>query len=219
VPDADVRASGIRSSADGCRFTLSLGTQDAEVALPVVGTHQAHNALAAAAVGYVLRLSLDEIARGLAHAPVAKMRQELLTVDDVLIIDDSYNASPQSMATAFEVLRQVGGRRRRVLVLGEMLELGPDAPAFHREAGDLAAALKPALLIAVGPNARWYLEGAGRAALPAETTAWASTADEAIPIVREFVRPGDVVLVKGSRGIVLEHVVSALRQDGVAGRL
>ncbi len=215
--DADVRAARIRSSAGGCRFTLLVGTQDREVALPVVGAHQARNALAAAAVAYVLGLSLDEIARGLARAPVSKMRQELLTVDDILIVDDSYNASPQSMATAFEVLRQVGGRRRRVLVLGEMLELGPDAPAFHREAGDLAAALKPALLVVVGPNARWYLEGAGRAALPAETTAWAATADAAIPIVRESVKPGDVVLVKGSRGIAMEHVVAALRQDRVAG--
>lgn len=216
--DADVRAARIRSSADGCRFTLLVGTHDREIALPVVGAHQAYNALAAAAVGHVMGLSLEEIGRGLARAPAAKMRQEFLMVDDVLIIDDSYNAGPQSMATAFEVLRQVGGDRRRVLVLGEMLELGPAAPAFHREAGDMAAALSPALLVVVGPNARWYLEGTGRAALPAETTAWAATSHEAIPIVREFVKPGDVVLVKGSRGIAMEHVVSALRQDRVTGR-
>jgi UDP-N-acetylmuramoyl-tripeptide--D-alanyl-D-alanine ligase len=217
VPDADVRATEISSSAAGCRFTLHLDRETAPARLPLVGLHQVRNALVAAAVGRALGLSLDEIVTGLARARGAKMRQEIVTADDVIIIDDSYNASPQSMAAAFDVLRQVGGARRRILALGEMRELGPASPAFHRHIGAQAAALAPALLVAVGEGARAYLDGAVAAGLPSGAAVWVASAQEAIPIVRGAIRSGDAVLVKGSRAVEMEHVVMALKARAVAG--
>ncbi|MDR7545308.1 MAG: UDP-N-acetylmuramoyl-tripeptide--D-alanyl-D-alanine ligase [Armatimonadota bacterium] len=219
VPEADVRATEVRSSAEGCRFTLHVDREAAPARLPLVGLHQVRNALVAAAVGRALGLSLDEIVAGLARARVAKMRGEILTADDVILIDDSYNASPQSMAAAFEVLRQVGGARRRILALGEMRELGPASPAFHRQVGAQAAALAPALLVAVGEGARAYLDGAQAAGLSARAVVWVASAQEAIPIVRAAIRSGDVVLVKGSRAVEMEHVVGALRAREVTGGL
>jgi UDP-N-acetylmuramoyl-tripeptide--D-alanyl-D-alanine ligase len=211
APTADVRATQIRSSATGCRFVLHLGPQSGRISLPVVGAHQARNALVAAAVGQALGLSLEEIGRGLSRAPVAKMRQEISEVAGVLLVDDSYNASPQSMAATFDVLRQVGGTRRRILALGEMRELGPDAQTFHRDVGAEAAALRPALLLVVGPNAGWYVEGAVQAGFPAAATVRVETPQEAVQILRAAIRPGDVILVKGSRVIEMEHVVVGLK--------
>jgi UDP-N-acetylmuramoyl-tripeptide--D-alanyl-D-alanine ligase len=211
--DADVRATAISSSASGCRFVLHLGPERAEIVMPVVGAHHVPNALAAASVGWALGLSLAEIRAGLAEAHVATMRQEVFILpDDILVIDDSYNAGPQSMEAAFDVLRQVGGTRRRVLILGEMLELGDGSADFHRHVGRQVAAIAPAALIVVGPNARWYLEGAVGGGLPAQTTAWVETAREAIALVDDVVQPGDVVLVKGSRAIEMEHIVTSMRR-------
>jgi UDP-N-acetylmuramoyl-tripeptide--D-alanyl-D-alanine ligase len=115
------------------------------------------------------------------------------------------------MAATFDVLRQVGGTRRRILALGEMRELGPDAQTFHRDVGAEAAALRPALLLVVGPNAGWYVEGAVQAGFPAAATVRVETPQEAVQILRAAIRPGDVVLVKGSRVIEMEHVVVGLK--------
>jgi UDP-N-acetylmuramoyl-tripeptide--D-alanyl-D-alanine ligase len=209
-PEADVRATEVRRANGGYAFRLSMGGEQVEASLPLPGAHQVRNALVAAAVGAALGVGPGEIVTGLGRARPAKMRQEVLEVDDLLIIDDSYNASPQSMQAAFEVLAQVGGRRRRVLALGEMRELGPRSPEFHRQVGHEAAALAPGYLLAVGSQAQGYVEGATAAGLPASAAAVAETADAAIPLLRQVVRPGDVVLIKGSRAIEMERLVAAL---------
>lgn len=209
--DADVRATEITRANGGYTFLLRLDAQEAHVYLPLPGVHQVRNALVAAAVGHVMNLSLREIVAALGRVRPARMRQEVVTFGDMVIIDDTYNASPQSMAAAFEVLAQVGGRRRRVLALGEMRELGPQAPEFHRRVGREAAALEPAHLLAVGPNAQWYLDGAAAAGLPSGAMTSAEAVGDAVPLLRAIVRPGDVVLIKGSRAIEMEHLVDALR--------
>ncbi len=209
--DADVHVSDSASFDSGTRFTLRVGAHRTPVTLALIGEHQVQNAAAAAATGHVMGLGLEEIARGLEATPPATMRQQVTMIGDLLVIDDSYNASPQSMAAAFEVVSRVRGARRLVLVLGEMRELGPSAPEFHRRVGEHIAALRAAALIAVGPNAQWYLDGAAAAGMaPASMTAMASNS-EAIPIVRATVRSGDLVLVKGSRGIEMERIVEALK--------
>ena len=209
-PEADVRASQITRANGGYTFRLSLRGDQADVYLPLPGVHQVRNALVAAAVGNALGIASREIVAGLGRARQAKMRQEVITVGDLIIIDDSYNASPQSMQAAFEVVAQVGGRRRRVMALGEMRELGPKAEEFHRQVGYEIAALEPAYLLAVGPNARWYVDGAVAAGLPVSATAVAETVGEAMPLLRQALRPGDVVLIKGSRTIEMEHLVASL---------
>lgn len=209
--EADVRASEIRRRSNGCAFVLDVGGRQGEVSLMLPGAHQVHNALVAAAVGHALGLGLHEITAGLARARQAKMRQEILRFGEMLVVDDTYNASPQSMQAAFEVVVLAGQSRRRVLVLGEMLELGSDSAEFHRRVGRQAAELLPALLLAVGPNAHRYLEGAAAAGLAPGAAAWARTTEEAIPLLLQAVRPGDVVLIKGSRGVEMEKVLEGLR--------
>lgn len=217
-PEADVRATEVVRADGGWRFLLDNGGRRAHVSLPLAGSHQVRNALVAAAVGVVLGLTLDEVAAALARARPTKMRQELLALGDILVIDDAYNASPQSMEAAFEVVAQVGGSRRRVLALGEMRELGPTAPALHRRVGAQAAALGPAFLLAVGPDARWLLEGAIAAGLPSASTGLAETAQDAIPLLHRIVQPGDVVLIKGSRAVEMEYLVEALRSGDTVTR-
>ena len=210
---ADVRATEITRTNGGYAFRLHVRDQETPTYLPLPGSHQVRNALVAAAVGHAMGLTVSEIREGLADTHPAKMRQDVLMVGEVMLIDDSYNASPQSMAASFDVLAQVGGRRRRVLALGEMRELGPQSREFHRRVGREVAALEPAFLLVVGPNSRWYLEGAVDAGLPLASTAAVATTDEATRALRTVLRPGDVVLVKGSRAIEMEHVVTALRED------
>jgi UDP-N-acetylmuramoyl-tripeptide--D-alanyl-D-alanine ligase len=123
-----------------------------------------------------------------------------------LLINDAWNANPISMRGALELLADRALGRRRVAILGQMAELGPDGPRYHREAGAAAAELGVEALVAIGPLARGYLEGAQGVA----TTRWAASFDEAIDAVREVVQPGDCVLVKGSRAMGLEAVADAL---------
>jgi UDP-N-acetylmuramoyl-tripeptide--D-alanyl-D-alanine ligase len=208
---AGVRAGDLQPVDGGTRFTLHIGTQRAPVRLGLIGSHQVQNAAAAAATGHVMGQTLDEIVRGLERTTPTKMRQHVAMIGDLLVIDDSYNASPQSMAAAFEVVSRIRGDRRLVLVLGEMLELGPTAPERHRRVGEDAVALRAAALIAVGPNAQWYADGAARAGMPPASVIAAPSSDAAIPLVRQTVRSGDLVLIKGSRGIEMERIVEALK--------
>jgi UDP-N-acetylmuramoyl-tripeptide--D-alanyl-D-alanine ligase len=126
----------------------------------------------------------------------------------VTILDDSYNASPASVRAALELLAALPGSRR-VAILGEMLELGPQHEAGHREIGAAAAAVA-GLIIVVGAGATGIAEAAGEAGLPAHRILLAADADEALELVRPRLRTGDIVLVKGSRGIGLERLVEQL---------
>jgi UDP-N-acetylmuramoyl-tripeptide--D-alanyl-D-alanine ligase len=216
--DADVRARDVDPFEGGTRFMLHVGAQRTLVTLSLIGTHQVLNAAAAAATGYAMGQTLDEISRGLERARPTKMRQHLTTIGDLLVVDDSYNASPQSMVAAFEVVSRVRGARRVVLVLGEMLELGPTAAQHHRRVGEQAAALGAAAVIAVGPNAQWYVDGARAAGMAPASLTVAPSSDSAIPLVRETVKGGDLVLIKGSRGIEMERVVDALKTQATVAQ-
>ena len=215
-PQASVRATEIAHANGGATFVLHLDGKQGRAYLPLAGSHQVRNALVAAAVGGVMGLGLPEITAGLSRVRVPKMRQQVLTLGDIVLVDDSYNASPQSMAAAFEVVTQVGKQRRRILALGEMRELGPGSPEFHRCVGQQAAEVSPAFLLAVGPNARGYLDGAASAGLPAAAMAQVDRPQDAIPILRRILQPGDIVLIKGSRAIEMERVVEALRRAPVS---
>jgi UDP-N-acetylmuramoyl-tripeptide--D-alanyl-D-alanine ligase len=131
--------------------------------------------------------------------------EELELPGDGLLINDSYNANPVSMRAALDYLAARAGARRRVAILGDMAELGRTAPAYHREVGEAAAELGVAELLAVGELARGYVDGA--AGVPSH---WTPNVHEALRRLDEVVRPGDVVLVKGSRAMGLEAVAEAL---------
>lgn len=214
---ADVTAADIESLAErGMRFRLRVRGEEIEVTSPALGRHGVHNALAGAAVGVAVTLGLPTIARGLARPYSAPHRSTLLRLGDWLVLDDSYNAAPDSMIAALDLLASLPGRH--VAVLGEMLELGDTAPAAHRQVGANAAVTSD-VLVAVGPTAGDYAAGARQAGMSRAAIHLAADRAAAAELLVEALRPGDVVLLKGSRGAELDLLLAPLEAAaGVAGR-
>ncbi len=210
---ADVSVLGVLSQdPEGMRFLLGIGTKEVEVRLPLVGQHNAVNAAAAAAAALSLGCSDREIVRGLAGVrPVGRrLRVERLR-SGVLLVDDCYNANPASMKAALLTLRQLAGTGRALAALGDMLELGPTEDDLHRELGRDAAAAGLAALVTFGPRARLTRLAALEAGMNPSDTFHTEDPLPLVAFVRERLRPGDALLVKGSRGMKLERLVEALR--------
>lgn len=199
-----VRAEDLKSLADGTEFNLVVeGEGKAAVSLPVPGKHMVTNALLAAAVGWKLGVSIGEIAAGLSAASLTGGRLKRYEWNGVTVFDDTYNANPESMAAAIETLADtpVTNGARRFIVLGRMGELGPHGPAAHTRTGELAAK-RGLQLIAVG-------EGAEGIALGADKAPYFPVLEDAAQWLSERVKPGDVVLFKGSRTATVEKVMNA----------
>ena len=169
--------------------------------------HNATNALAALAAYGALGLPLAGARIGAREVSLSRWRgEELHLAGGGLLINDCYNANPVSMVAALDHLAERARGRRRVAVLGDMAELGPDAPAYHGEVGAAASRASVDVVVAIGPLARGYLEGAEGVG----QRLWASSVEEALPLLDTLVRPGDCVLVKGSRAMGLEVIAEAL---------
>jgi UDP-N-acetylmuramoyl-tripeptide--D-alanyl-D-alanine ligase len=191
-----------------------------ECVLPVVGRHNAANAVAAAAVAAATGVELDAIRAGLESFRPAAMRSELITTPaGVDVFNDAYNANPSSMERALDAVVRLRGAGRVWAVLGEMRELGDASEALHREVGRAAAAAGLDGLVVVGPAARWMADEAVIAGMPARAITWVETADDAVPVIAAWSRSGDVVLVKGSRRVGLERVVKGLMAGATPPRL
>ena len=194
---------------DGLRFTLGLGQKEVEIRLPLVGLHNAANAAAAAAAAVALGFSDREIAQGLGEVrPVGRRLRVEKLASGVTLIDDCYNANPSSMTAALRTLATLSaGGGRPVAVLGDMLELGPMEAEAHQALGTEAAGVVR-WLAAFGPRSRQTAEAALAAGLADafHTEDMAALVDH----VRATLAPGDVLLVKGSRGNRLERLVEAL---------
>ena len=214
---ADVRADEITSHGlAGTAFTLTAPWGSRRVRSATPGRHLIPHALAAAAVAERFAVPLDEVVAALAAGSSAPHRMSVTdAASGARLVDDTYNASPISMSAALDFLREtaLAAGRRRLAVLGDMLELGPDEERLHREIGALAAAAADGL-VAVGERGRWIAEGA-RAAGGA-TVAMAIDADEAAVVLEREMAPGvgDLVLLKASRGIGLDRTVDLLRAGG-----
>ncbi|MBI4364542.1 MAG: UDP-N-acetylmuramoyl-tripeptide--D-alanyl-D-alanine ligase [Candidatus Latescibacteria bacterium] len=204
--DADLRPTTISSTASGgTRFALADG---AEVELKLLGRHNARNALAAILVGDRFGIPRAEAARALGVLEPQRHRLELLTHGGISILDDAYNANPASMREALILLGTIETKGERRAVLGDMLELGPDSERFHEEMG--RALPSGAWLYVAGAFAEAVERGARAAGVqPARSRRFASVPEMA-DAVRADARPGDLVLVKASRGMRLEQVVEAL---------
>jgi UDP-N-acetylmuramoyl-tripeptide--D-alanyl-D-alanine ligase len=210
--DADVRAGEV-ASADlaGMRFRLRTPAGDRDVAIPALGRMAVHNALAAVAVGLAAGMTLDEIVPGLAAGSTAPHRGNVIHAGGVVIVDDAYNASPGSMLAALDLLAGLEGRR--VAVLGEMRELGSAHGAGHYRVGEAAARVADQLVVVdggPGGAAAGIVEGALAAGLRPDRVAPAADVTAALDALRGRLVPGDVVLVKASRGVELERVVDGL---------
>ncbi len=184
-------------------FLLRTREASASVALPLAGAHQALNASAAAAAGLAAGVPLAEAAAALATASLSKWRMELRDLaGGALLLNDSYNANPDSTRAALDTLAAIEGRRR-IAVLGEMLELGEESEALHCAIGEYAAA-RADVVVAVGAGARPLARAAGGRAVPLTDN------DAAVDWLRGHLGGGDVVLVKASRGAHLDEVAAAL---------
>ena len=213
-PTADVGATDVESQGlAGTEFTVRApwGTRRLSSATP--GRHLVPHALAALAVAERLGVGIDEAAAALAAGSHADHRMEVAEASSgATLVDDTYNASPVSVAAALDFLAEtpLPAGRRRIAVLGDMLELGPDEERLHREIGARAASASDAI-VAVGPRGAWIAEGATDAGAP--RVARAADAEEAVAVLEREVAPGvgDVVLLKASRGIGLDRAVDLLR--------
>jgi UDP-N-acetylmuramoyl-tripeptide--D-alanyl-D-alanine ligase len=205
-PDAELRATEVRAAGlDDLRFVARRGGQSADVRLPMPGRQGVPAALAALGVATELGVPLDEAAVALATMEPPAHRMSVRRTDELVVLDDSYNASPAAVAAALAVLGSAGGRR--IAVLGDMLELGAFSADAHEDAGRLAARSAD-VLVGIGELARTMV-GAARASGMRETYTVADAA-EALMVLRRIVRRGDTVLVKGSHSLALDRLADAL---------
>jgi len=210
---ADVAATEIDTSHLGLiKFRLRTPTGDVPATLPMSGRHNLMNGLAAAAVAVSFNIPPDQIAEALGSATPPKMRGEVFDfAAGFRVIDDSYNSNPRSLINMVRTITEAGQTsRRRIVVAGEMLELGPEADALHSEAGREIAKAGIDVLWGVRGLARQIVAGASQAGL--EQTAFFDDSEAAAKALIEEVKEGDLVLVKGSRGVATDKIVSALRQ-------
>ncbi len=213
-PHCHVRAERVEPDPEGVGFHLRTPAGSSQAFLPVPSPHLVHNALAAVATGLAEGVPLEEAVAALREFRPPAMRLEILHLrDGVVLVNDAYNASPLSVEAALEVVRVLRRGRRLVAVLGEMRELGEFHRAAHEEVGCWCARDGVDLLVAVGEGARELAEAARREGLPETCVYWLPDAESAAGKVAALVRPGDVVLVKGSRAVGLERVAQV-----VAGR-
>lgn len=208
---ADVTARAVRSLGfDGMAFELVVDGRAVPVRLPVLGRLAVHNALAAAAVAAAVGMELEAIAAGLGGGWSVEHRGAVVRAGGVALVDDSYNASPGSVRAALELLAGLPGRR--IAVLGEMLELGPAHEDGHRSVGRAAAAVVDHLVV-VGDGARAIAEAARAAGLATDRLTTVGDRAAARSVLVDLLRPGDVVLVKASRGVALDVLVAELAAE------
>ena len=185
-----------------------------EVRLAIPGVHNVMNALAAAAVGVALHIPAPNIVAGLQNYKGMYGRMAVRSGQaGVTLIDDTYNANPESMRAALQFLAGVPGASRRVAVLGDMLELGDASSALHHEIGAFARQCGVDRLITLGPLSRSMAEGAREAGMTAHQIQCAADRQDALTMLQQLLRAGDVVVLKGSRGMAMEHLVNALVAD------
>jgi UDP-N-acetylmuramoyl-tripeptide--D-alanyl-D-alanine ligase len=205
----DLFATDIRCDETGTRFSLNNSRR--EVFIPMLGAHSACNTLAAIAVARKLGVAEDVIISSLASARGPEMRLQWEPAGTIRLLNDAYNANPNSMRAALETVAVLSTSSRRILVLGDMRELGQSSERYHREIGQyIAGARAFDHLVCVGPDAGWIAEAAIAAGFNSENVARFEDAQSASSAVPPMLREGDLVLLKGSRSVHLEQVARAI---------
>jgi UDP-N-acetylmuramoyl-tripeptide--D-alanyl-D-alanine ligase len=219
--DAAIRAEDVEATVNGTRFTLVIDGERRPVQLRILGEHHVMNALAAVSVAIELGVDLDRVVVALEGVPLAeRWRMQLFErPDGVTIINDAYNASPDSVAAALKTLVQIARPegRRTVAVLGEMAELGEYAQEEHDRIGRLAVRLDIRQLVVVGGAARHIHAAAGLEGSWDGESVLVADADAAYDVLRDDLRPGDIVLVKSSNSAGLRHLGDRLAGIEVVG--
>jgi UDP-N-acetylmuramoyl-tripeptide--D-alanyl-D-alanine ligase len=209
----DWRAKKVRLDKSGVTFQVENAKKEfcGECRINLLGRHQVTNALLAMAVGAELGLSRDEICDGLAACQPQKMRMQFWEVNGVRVLEDCYNANADSMRAALETLCGLPLQGRRVAILGDMAELGAQTEAAHIEIGKFAAELKIGQLFTVGKNSAATAKAARDAGLPRVIEF--TDVEAAMKVMKNFLKPGDVVLLKASRSSRLERIAETLKAE------
>jgi UDP-N-acetylmuramoyl-tripeptide--D-alanyl-D-alanine ligase len=213
---AEVRAESVEDlGLDGSRVRVVTPKGSADLQVPLLGRGNLSNVLAATAVAIELDVPLDAVAaRASSLRPAAHRGAVVRLANGATVVDDSYNSSPTALRRALDVIAQDRRAGRKAAVLGEMLELGDHARQLHEECGRAAAGAGLARLIAVGGEAAGALASAAVAAgLPAASVSWVPDSAAAAELIVSWIGPGDLVLVKGSRGIRTDRVVERLEAE------
>lgn len=207
-PEADLWADQIEGlGLEGIRFRLHHQNETIHLRVPLIGQHSVQTALRAAAVGLVENLTWDEIVTGLQHGRNQLRMVAVHTENGALVLDDTYNASPESSLAALNLLEEMNGRK--IAVLGDMLELGPYEVTGHRMVGVRAAQVCD-LLVGVGQRSQNTIQAALDSGMQPSCTYWTPDTQGAIELLSKILHEGDVVLIKGSRGLHMEKIVYAI---------
>ena len=217
-PEADLRASHIESDGlDGIHFRLHYQGETLHARVPLLGRHSVHTALRGTAVGLVEGMAWAEIMAGLRDQSAQLRLVAVPGPHGSIILDDTYNASPASCTAALNLLNELGPPRndgRKIAVLGDMYELGSYEEEGHRVVGRRAREVAD-ILITVGQLGRVMGEGALSAGMPADRVFMLDTKGPTVELLHQLVQPGDLVLIKGSRGMEMEEIVVALQKEEV----
>ena len=208
IETGDVRATDLRPEFGGTKFRLQTDGRSMEAELPIPGLHMIRNALLAVAAGRAFGMSLEECAAGLRKIRLTKGRLEQKTIRGIHVLDDSYNANPDSMAAALRTLMGLPATGARIAVLGRMGELGAESEKGHRAVGETAAELGVDCVITVGEEAAITAEAAKNGGV--SQVLQFPNIEEAARSLQAMAKPGDLVLVKGSRTARMERIVEAL---------
>lgn len=204
-PGCDIRGEDLEQRGEETFFTIHSPWGEYSARIPAVGRHNVVDALAAFGVGCVMGVRPEQAAQSLADYIPTGMRQKVTHRNGVTVVEDCYNCSPDSLRAAALTLASYPAKGRRILVLSDMLELGPDSPAMHRACGNFIAKQGIDLLMAFGPLSRSTADGAADAGL--ERSVWYETKEELAAALHGVLREGDVAWFKASRGQKLEDVV------------
>jgi UDP-N-acetylmuramoyl-tripeptide--D-alanyl-D-alanine ligase len=210
-PDSDFVVSDIEDLGErGVRFSLTSPEGTMPIRLAIPGAHNAINAALAAATASSIGISIEDITAGLARTETTGNRLRIFTAGNIKIIDDSYNAAPQSVKSAINTLMKSEGNRK-VAIIGDMNELGEKSPELHEEVGSFAAEAGVDALISIGEKARRVADAAERGpnGIPVRRF---DRKEDMYPHIREILKEGDTVLVKGSRLIELENLTDKIRE-------
>lgn len=210
-PKADLWADEIQSEGlEGIRFRLHYQHEVLHLRVPLIGEHSVHTALRAAAAGLAEGLSWSEIIMGLKLSHAQLRLVAVQTNSGALLLDDTYNASPESTLAALNLLNKIDGRK--IAILGDMLELGPYEKQGHQVVGIRASEVAEKL-VAIGERSKWMVESARQAGMPSSAIQWFPDAQAAIQPLKELLKEGDIALVKGSHGLRMDRIVAALEAD------
>ena len=214
TPERDLFASDINLMRSGVNFKLHYRGTIVPIHLNLLGKSQVLAALAAIGVGISLGMDLVAISEKLLNYSPPEGRGNLIEIKDLLIINDTYNANPMSMVAALDLLDEIGKveKKRRVAILGDMFELGKNELAEHEGVGEYAFQ-KADYLIAVGERGRKIEEGARKGGMEGDRLIWVRSAGDLLGKMKNFIKPDDLVLIKGSRAMKMERVIVFLKKE------